>query len=267
MALLKYFQKLKQPNPIDVLPDENGPLCQDIPSSSIREANLEVSEVLTTQTEGKRKPYLKISSERKAVIGKYAAENGIVSALVHFAPEFPDNTLKESTVRGWKKGYLMELARRKKSGDDLSVKVLPTAKMGRPLNLGVGLDKQVQSYLLAVREGGGRVTTDLAIAAGTGLVRKKDSNLLAKNGGHIALTRDWARSLLDRMGFVKRKANTKVKVLVEDFEKLKSQFLFDIETFTSLKKYQKALCLIGIRRQSGMFLCQTGPWIKKGPKK
>ena len=183
MALLQYFQKLKQPNPIDVLPDENGPLCQDIPSSSIREANLEVSEVLTTQTEGKRK----ISSERKAVIGKYAAENGIVSTLVHFAPEFPDNTLKESTVRGWKKGYLMELTRRKKSGDDLSVKVLSTANMGRPLNLGVGLDKQVQSYLLAVREGGGRVTTDLAIAAGTGLVRKKNSNLLAKNGGHIAV--------------------------------------------------------------------------------
>ena len=96
MALFKYFQKLKQPNPVDVLPDENGPLCQDIPSSSIREANLEVSEVLTT--EGKRKPYLKISPERKAVIGKYTAKNGTISALVHFAPEFPDNTLKESTV-------------------------------------------------------------------------------------------------------------------------------------------------------------------------
>ena len=106
----------------------------------------------------------------------------------------------------------MELARRKKSVDDLSVKVLPTVKIKQPLNLGVPLDEQVQSYLLAICEGGGSVMTDLAIAAGTGLVRKKDSNLLAKNGGHIALTRDWARSLLDRMGFVKRKANTKVKV-------------------------------------------------------
>ena len=77
--------------------------------------------------------------------------------------------------------------------------------MGQPLNLGVALDKQVQSYLLAAHEGGGSVTTDLAIAVGIGLVHKKDSNLLAKDGGHIALTRDWARSLLDRMGFVKRK--------------------------------------------------------------
>ena len=80
------------------MPDEKGLLCQDIPSSSIREANLEVSEVLTTKTEGKRKPYLRISPERKAVIGKYMAENEIVSALVHFAPEFPENTLKENTV-------------------------------------------------------------------------------------------------------------------------------------------------------------------------
>ena len=84
---------------------------------------------------------MRILPERTAVIGKYTAENGIVSALVHFALEFPDNNLKESTVRGWKKGYLVELARRKKSGDDLSVKVLPTVKVGQPLNLGVALDK------------------------------------------------------------------------------------------------------------------------------
>lgn len=89
--LFKYFEKQPKYSTADVLPDENGPLCQDVPSSSIREANLEVSEILT-QTKGKRKLYLKISPERKAVIRKYAAENGIVSALVHFAPEFPDNT-------------------------------------------------------------------------------------------------------------------------------------------------------------------------------
>ena len=41
---------------------------------------------------GKRKPYLKVSLEKKTIIGKYEAENGIVSALVHFAQEFPDNT-------------------------------------------------------------------------------------------------------------------------------------------------------------------------------
>ena len=56
----------RQPNPVDVLPDENGPLCQDIPSSSILEANLEMSEVLTIKTEEEQKPYLRILPERKA---------------------------------------------------------------------------------------------------------------------------------------------------------------------------------------------------------
>ena len=64
---------------------------------------------------------------------------------------------------------------------------------------------------------------------------------MAVNGGHIFLMRDWARSLLHRMGFVKRKANTKAKVLVEDFEKLKTQFLFDTETFTSLEEIPESL--------------------------
>jgi len=42
---------------------------------------------------------------------KYTAENGIVATLAHFAKDNPDNLLKESMVRGWKK----ELARRNKN--------------------------------------------------------------------------------------------------------------------------------------------------------
>jgi len=40
---------------------------------------------------------------------KKAAEHGIVSAIAHFAPDFPYNTLKESMVCGWKNHYLEEL--------------------------------------------------------------------------------------------------------------------------------------------------------------
>ena len=57
--------------------------------------------------------------------------------------------------------------------------------------------KQVQVYLLATREKAGAVTTDLAIAVAESIVIKKDSKLLAVNGDHISLTRDWAHSLLD----------------------------------------------------------------------
>jgi len=60
--------------------------------------------------------------------------------------------------------------------------------------------------LLATCQGGGAVTTDVTIEGAIAIICRKDSNLLAKNGGHIALIRDWAQSLLDMIGFVKRKA-------------------------------------------------------------
>ena len=97
--------------------------------------------------------------------------------------------------------------------------------------------------MLATREAGGVVNSEVAIAAAIGIVRKKDSNLLAQNGGHIILTRDWACSLLGRMGFVKRKANTKAKLVVADFIELKSQFISDIKAFKDLEEVPDCLIL------------------------
>ena len=53
----------------------------------------------------------------------------------------------------------------------------------------------------------------------------EDSNLLARNGGHIVLTKHWAKHLLGRMGFVKRRASTKAKVGVEDLRQSNHSFL------------------------------------------
>ena len=188
MALFKYFKRTDSSTG-KKLPNENGPLCRELPSSSIREANLEVS-AAAGEREGKRSLYLKISGEQKALIAKYAAANVIVAALVYFAKDYPDGLLKESTVREWKKEYLSKLARKKRAREELLVKSLPCAKTGRPLTMGSTLDKQVQAYLLATCEAGGVVNSEVAIAAVMGIVRKQDSNLLAQNGGHIVLTRD-----------------------------------------------------------------------------
>ena len=84
MALYRYFKKTsgnEAGNPL--LPDEKGPLSKLVPSSSyISEANKEVS--VTTSNLEKRGPYLKLMHEKKADISKYAAENGIKSAVRHF---------------------------------------------------------------------------------------------------------------------------------------------------------------------------------------
>ena len=71
-------------NPL--LPDEKGPLSKLVPSSYISEANKEVS--ATTNNLEKRGPYLKLTPEKKADIDKYAAENGIKSAVRHFSKDF-----------------------------------------------------------------------------------------------------------------------------------------------------------------------------------
>ena len=114
--------------------------------------------------------------------------------------------------------------------------------------LGSTLDTQVQAYLIATHKAGGVVNSEVAIVAAVGIVQKQDSNLLAQNGGHITLTRDWARiySLLGRMSYVKRKANTKAKIAVTDFNELKSQFLIDIRTLRNLEEVPDCL---GIKQQ------------------
>ena len=52
----------------------------------------------------------------------------------------------------------------------------------------------------------------------------RDVNLLACNRGSIALTKEWARYVLQRIGMVKRSANTKTKVTVKGFDELKDFF-------------------------------------------
>ena len=69
---------------------------------------------------------------QKAIVAKYAAENGIVKSIRHFQKNFPDDILKESTVRGWKNAYLCELQNRKRSGDeDVTITELPLKKTGK----------------------------------------------------------------------------------------------------------------------------------------
>ena len=105
MALLKYF-KIEKRDPL--LPDHSGSLNLHLSSSAIEEANKEVTAVLGNPA--KRHPYLKISPEQKAMIARYAIYHGIVNAVRQFSKDFPENSLKESTIRGWKKTCILERA-------------------------------------------------------------------------------------------------------------------------------------------------------------
>ena len=93
---------------------------------------------------------------------------------------------------------------------------------------------QVRAYLVGLRAHGAVVNTAIAIGCAEGVLKSKDSNLLAFNGGHISVTKHWGKHLLTRMGFVKHRASTKAKITVPNFEEVKAEFLFDIKVLVEM---------------------------------
>ena len=154
--------------------------------------------------------------------------------------------------------YLSELLKRPlESRCDHTVQELIPKKRGRPLILGEDLDKQVREYLLETRHRGGIINTAVAIATGTGIVMSQNPSLLVGDG-KVELTKDWAKYLLSRMGFVKRKATTKAKVDVKEFEEIKKLFLLDAKNVVQLDE----ICedMIVNWDQTGVNYVPTSSW-------
>ena len=143
-----------------------------------------------------------------------------------------------------KEAYLCELATKKRAGDKkMSGDHLPVAIKGRLLLLGKDLDHQVQAYIASLRETGGVVNKAVVIAATTEIDRRHNSNLLATNGGHIVLSKHWAKYMLERIGYVKRKVTSKAKVTVENLSTLKQQYLLDINGTVEMEEIPQDLIL------------------------
>ena len=108
---------------------------------------------------------------------------------------------------------------------------LPRKKEGRPLLLPNELDDQVKEYVRDVRKRGLPVNTHVVVAAAEGIVMNKygPSSSDGKPMIRFNLTTDWAKSVLERMGYVKRKACSKAKVDIDHFEALKAEFLLEIK--------------------------------------
>ena len=64
----------------------------------------------------------------------------------------------------------------------------------------------------------------IAIAVGKAVVRKFDASMLSENDGPLFLTTNWAKSLLYRMNFVKRKVCSTEKPTVHGYETIKTDF-------------------------------------------
>ena len=69
------------------------------------------------------------------------------------------------------------------------MKKLPEKKRGRSFLLREELEIQVRAYLTALRANIAVVNTAIAIACAEGIMKSKDSNLIASNGGHVILSK------------------------------------------------------------------------------
>ena len=120
MAMFQYFKRVDGQYPGSKLPDPQGALAHEVPSRAISAANTEVAVLQQAGGAGGAKArgtYLKMSSEKKAEIGKRAAEHGVLATVRYYASKLPE-PLKESSVRTWKNAYTAQLQRLRKEGKD-----------------------------------------------------------------------------------------------------------------------------------------------------
>ena len=90
MALFQYFNKVDGNYPGTKLPDPQGALSKEVPSSLISTANTEIAAVRqpsAASVKVVRGTYLKISAENKAEIGQCAAEHGVLPMVSYYATE------------------------------------------------------------------------------------------------------------------------------------------------------------------------------------
>ena len=100
---------------------------------------------------------------------------------------------------------------------------LPKSPRGAPLMLGQ-LDERVQKWVRGIRSAGGTINVATVRSGATAIVLKYARHRHVTHGGSIDVTKDVARSLLRRMGFVKRRGTKGVKTLKEDFDTIKAEF-------------------------------------------
>ena len=230
MSILNYFRREKRQQG-EFLPSPSD-FSSDL-SSSVRVANQQVrnasSEPPSTKRRkvGERHTY---SPKKLASIGHYTALHGPKRATVYFE-KLLGHSVPESTCRKFRDAYNKEVQKQAKElgpCDTIEVTELPKKPLGRPLMLS-DIDQDVQKYIKHMRLCGGVINTAVITAAATGFMLEKNKSALAEYGGSIKITTSYAKSLLSRMNFVKRKGSSAAKITPAEFDVVKKTFLEEVK--------------------------------------
>ena len=224
MALLNYFQ-----------PISNDLFSLHQASKPVDTTTLGRKETKDVKKKSKRGKYNQLSQEKKAEIARYASEHGVLKAVRNFK----EMNVKETSVRDWRNLYLLELKKNCKvaePGERVIVKKLPAKDRGRPPLLGRKLDSFLKDRITSMRTRRAPIGTTVVIGVGRGILLKHDRRSLEEFGGHIKLGKECAKSVLHRMGFSKRRGNSKSKVTPDDLSILKENYLMDIKAVVEMEE-------------------------------
>lgn len=195
--------------------------------------------------------YGQYSPETRLKIARYCIDNGPAKTSRHFS-DILGRPVNESTVRNMKKSYLSSPHKEQLKTE------MPRSPRGRPTLLSQPIDELVQEYVRSLRKSGGVVNASIIIAGATGIVEHKERSLLKVNGGTLDLTKDWARSIMRRMGLSKRKGTKGVKTLPDDFETIKDAYVQRVRK--TIEDHQIPDELVINWDQTGVNLVPCGNW-------
>uniref|UniRef100_A0A0L8GP41 DDE-1 domain-containing protein n=1 Tax=Octopus bimaculoides TaxID=37653 RepID=A0A0L8GP41_OCTBM len=231
------------------LPSFNRANLTEKQSQVCEVANKEIQETLDKETttvlrdeKRKRGEYTKFTTTEQSDIVRYPIQHGNMADTRHFDKIY-GCPVSESTIRGYVKKLKNELKSTKNIDD---VFELPPAKRGRPLLLGEDLDNHMIHNIKSLHD------------SALGIVKNQDHTQLKEYGSPIDISDSLAKSILKRMGFVKRKGTKASKTLPSNFKNIKDDFLDRVQTI--VEKHKILPSMIVNFDQTGLTIIPVKEW-------
>ena len=177
--------------------------------------------------------------------------------------------MKKIGVRHWQRVYKSELKEKSanaKSGETVSTESLTCKKRGRPPLLGARLDVQRQAKILSMRAQQAVINSNIDLGVARALLLKNNRCLLYEFGGPTTLEKEWARHLLRRMGFSKRRAKSTSKVTPSDLDEVRKNYPIEIYSVMKMEDLPDSLIINWDQTGMKLSLHLRGLWRRKAPR-
>ena len=199
----------------------------------------------------KRGAYEQYSDEVRTKIARYAIDNGVAKTSRRFTADL-GKRVSETTVRSMREAYVNL---KKSIGSEPTL--LTRSPRGAPTILG-RYDEMVQQFIRRTRANGGVVNIRTVTAAAEGILKKFAKHRLRQFGAPVVIDKSLARSILRRMGFVKRKGTKATKTLPSDFAAIQQGYVSKVEKFVRDHAIPDSLVLNF--DQTGCHMVPGGEW-------